>query len=139
MTTTRRQWNAFPVTLFAGDLSACKQLKDAGGSFTDLLRLQARLSQKLGHAGIELTIVNGNLLRIQVVNSSLSQLPARERQLKSSEIAKFAYDAFESRSLLSNILVIFTTKRSYLFLIHTEVVDSSILYPVKALAQNQSG
>ena len=135
MPVSRRHWIACSVAPLCAGLSACKQIKNAGGAFADLMKLQAQLSRKLGHAQIGLTIVNGNLLRIEVINSSLSALPVPEKQRKSLEIARFAYDAFESRSLLSNVLVVFATKRSYLLVIHTQVVDSSVMYPVQALAR----
>jgi hypothetical protein len=133
MPTTRRSFSKSNLVVLTG-LTACKQVKDLGGTFADLAKLQAQLVQKLGHAGIQLAIVNGNLLRIQVVNSPFSNLPAKEKQLKSLEIAKIAYEVLESRSRLSNILVAFSTKRSYLFVIHTETVDSAINFPVSALA-----
>lgn len=139
MLISRRHWNSCSLALLCAGLSACKQVKNFGGAFADLMQLQVQLAQKLGHTQLDLQIINGSLLRIEVVNSALSKLPARERQAKSLEIAQFAYNSMASRSLLSNILVVFSTKRSYLLLIHTQVVDSHVLYPVKVLSQNSNG
>jgi hypothetical protein len=134
MSLSRRHWNAYSVALLCAGLSACQKVKNAGGQLADLMKLQGQLSRKLAHSQFGLTIVNGSLLRIEVVNSSLSKLPVLEKQRKSFEIASFAYHTIESRSLLANIQVVFTTRRSYLLVIHTQVVDGSFLYPVKALA-----
>jgi hypothetical protein len=135
MPTSRRSVNRYFVALLAG-MTACKQIKDVGGAIADLAKLKPRLVERLGHQGIELTIVNGTLLRILVVNSPLSSLAPSEKQAKSLEIAKFAYEVLGPGSGLSNIAVAFATKRPYLFLFQTQTVDSDLTFPVSALASS---
>lgn len=102
-----------------------------------MLKLQPKLIQKLGHTGVELKIVNGSLLQIQVVNAPDSEIPVRSRQEKAIQIARFAYQEMEPDSGLSNISVSFVTRWSFL-LFHTQSVDGSVTIPVASLRTGPS-
>jgi len=118
-------------------LAGCGKVKELGGTFADMARIQAELQKKLGQGDVQIMIMNGSMLQLKVINSNLSALRPPEAQAKCLEIAKFAHDSYAGRSNLQAVSVAIATKKSYLFLLHFEQVHMAMSFPAKVLSRPQ--
>lgn len=130
MDSTRRQFLLASLTLS----SACQTVKHAGGQFAKLLKLQAELIRRFGLTGVELQIVNLRILQINIINSAYPGLSPQERQAKCLDLARFAYEAMEPRSGLTNVVVNLLTRVNFM-IGGSQLTHGSINFPVSILFQ----
>jgi hypothetical protein len=101
--------------LFAASLAvvSCGGLHEMQGALQDLQKVQQDLVKATGRDDIRVSLNNGSLLSISVVNSPWKELPLEQKRTKALEVARIGYNSYASRSALRAVSVNFAVHRSY--------------------------
>ncbi len=106
-------------------------LRQVGGDFEDIIRLQQELRQAYTAQDFQIGLANGSRLKVSLVNSPYSRLPAADQKIKAREIALFALDHFTGSRPFAAVDVSFIDQSG--FWIFTTARTSTYSYSVQSL------
>jgi hypothetical protein len=124
------------VTASAG----CSGFRGLVGEVGDLQRLQQQLRQQTGQNDIAISLNNDAYLSVRLVNSPWKNLPPDQKQAKSLELARMAYNDWPKRADLASVSVTYETHESVGLLSYDNTSDtteftSAQLAPANGAAQ----
>jgi hypothetical protein len=123
-----------PVLLAASTVSSCSAAREVAKQVSELQSVQQAVQQKLGKDIVGVTLMNGNSLNVNLVNSPLKKLPQAEKQAKAAELAKAAYASYAYRSQLKSVRVTYAVVSTTLVVITTNDSTDAFTFDASELA-----
>lgn len=105
-------------------ISGCGAAQDVA----DAVQISRKVKEHVGDGEVDVNFSNGNTLQIEISNSKWSDRPTGERRGQADEIARIAYQNFESRAELSRISVLFQSTSRKLGVVKITSEDEAFEY-----------
>jgi hypothetical protein len=105
--------------------AGCGGFRGVVSEIGDLQRLQQQLQQQTGQNDIAINLNNGGYLSVRLVNSPWKNLPADQKQAKSLELARLAYNDWPKRADLDSVSVTYETHQSVGPLYYDNAMDTT--------------
>ena len=114
---------AAPVTVAAS--AGCGGFRGVLSEVGDLQQLQQQLRQQTGQNDIAISLNNDRYLSVRLVNSPWKNSPADQKQAKSFDLARLAYNDWPKRTDLDSVSVTYETHESIGPLYYDNALDST--------------
>ena len=109
----------FPLLVSCNSANKVKEFaKKTKAQIHSLNPVLNQVGKKVGDGYINVTISNDRFLTVAITNSKLNDLDADHRKANARQIARVAYQAYESRAQLEKVSVSFGISKSYLSIFH---------------------
>lgn len=92
-------------------------------SVTDLVPLRSALTKEYKLTNVTLSIQNGTVFSVAVINSELNSVSRAERQVKAKQIAGFVNKHYGSIGKIERIAVVFVVHKNYFVYQYNAVID----------------
>jgi hypothetical protein len=114
----KRRFIGIAGVILALGCAACSRAGQLVKALTDIQKVQAQVTKDAGTNNVNVRLMNGAYLQIEIVNTSWNDKPGDEKKAKAQEIARSAYAAYGPKAELRGMSVAFVIQKDYLGFFH---------------------